>query len=306
MILDPNNTWRCGKIQYSLYAHNNEISGDPGLGEISGGRLAKPHAFPWIVKMCESTKNGSLFCGCVGTLITHKHVLTAWACVNEEDGHYCTARDLSKGDHKVILGRNHIPDPDDDSLYTIPIIGVKVPVYAGLNCKRQKQINRRTEIFNRHDFAMLILKEKVKFSDQVQPICLPNPGESHNGQRAIAAGWGMFATNNKQDDWTGQQSKFLKRVNLSVSKTKYSNDKMLGTKVEFDNGEWQDPCAGDGGGPLMYQDPDSDRWVIIGTLKGSGFDCRTGKMHSQEGKKEGYWNKVSAHTNWILETLGID
>ena len=31
---------------------------------------------------------------------------------------------------------------------------------------------------------------------------------------------------------------------------------------------------------------------LSGTLKGSGFDCRTGKMHSQEGKKEGYWNKV--------------
>ena len=29
----------------------------------------------------------------------------------------------------------------------------------------------------------------------------------------------------------------------------------------------QDPCAGDSGGPLMYQDPDSGRWVIIGWLK---------------------------------------
>ena len=26
-----------------------EISGDPGLGEISGGRNAKPHAFPWYL-----------------------------------------------------------------------------------------------------------------------------------------------------------------------------------------------------------------------------------------------------------------
>ena len=29
----------------------------------------------------------------------------------------------------------------------------------------------------------------------------------------------------------------------------------------------QDPCAGDSGGPLMYQDPDSGRWVIIGWLE---------------------------------------
>ena len=26
-----------------------EISGDPGLGEISGGRLAEPHDFPWYL-----------------------------------------------------------------------------------------------------------------------------------------------------------------------------------------------------------------------------------------------------------------
>ena len=28
---------------------DHEISGDPGLGEISGGRLAEPHAFPWYL-----------------------------------------------------------------------------------------------------------------------------------------------------------------------------------------------------------------------------------------------------------------
>ena len=70
--------------------------------------------------------------------------------------------------------------------------------------------------------------------------------------------------NNTKDPWTRQQSKFLKRVNLRVSNTTYKHSKMFGTKVEYKRGEWQDPCAGDSGGPLMYQDPDSGRWVIIG------------------------------------------
>ena len=69
---------------------------------------------------------------------------------------------------------------------------------------------------------------------------------------------------NKQDPWTAYQSKFLKRVNLRVSNTTYKHIKMFGTVVEFKRGEWQDPCAGDSGGPLMYQDPDSGRWIIIG------------------------------------------
>ena len=60
------------------------------------------------------------------------------------------------------------------------------------------------------------------------------------------------------------QSTFLKRVNLRVSNTTYKRYKMFGTELEKKNGVWQDPCSGDSGGPLMYQDPESDRWVIIG------------------------------------------
>ena len=39
------------------------------------------------------------------------------------------------------------------------------------------------------------------------------------------------------------------------------------TEVEFKDGEYQDPCEGDSGGPLMYENPQSDgsaKWVIIG------------------------------------------
>ena len=57
----------------------------------------------------------------------------------------------------------------------------------------------------------------------------------------------------------------LKRVNLMVSKKKYKKYKMFGTELEFKRGEWQAPCSGDNGGPLMYQDSVSDRWVIIGS-----------------------------------------
>ena len=49
---------------------------------------------------------------------------------------------------------------------------------------------------------------------------------------------------------------------------------MFGTKVEFKRGEYQDPCAGDGGGPLMVRIDKTkagrpsiakyNRWVLIG------------------------------------------
>ena len=52
-----------------------------------------------------------------------------------------------------------------------------------------------------------------------------------------------------------------------VSNTTYKHKKMFGTKVGKENGEPQDPCKGDGGGPLMSRTKDSEgqpRWVIIG------------------------------------------
>ena len=80
-----------------------------------------------------------------------------------------------------------------------------------------------------------------------------------------------YAQFNKDTNWTGAQSDLLKRVTLTVSKTKYNHTKMFGTLVEgpadSGKGEWQDPCAGDAGGPLMYQEPSSNKWVIIGWLE---------------------------------------
>ena len=46
---------------------------------------------------------------------------------------------------------------------------------------------------------------------------------------------------------------------------------MLGTVLngpaDSGKGEWQDVCAGDGGGPLMLPTRGTERWVIIGSLE---------------------------------------
>merc|ERR1711974_404083 len=64
---------------------------------------------------------------------------------------------------------------------------------------------------------------------------------------------------------TREQSTQLKRVNLRVSMKNFKHFKMFGTELKKGpDGVYQDPCAGDSGGPLMYQDKGSGRWMLIG------------------------------------------
>ena len=74
-------------------------------------------------------------------------------------------------------------------------------------------------------------------------------------------------TDNKIDAHTKLQSNLLKRVNLKITGSTEDHPKMFGTKVEFKRGEYQDPCSGDGGGPLMVLKDvgrTERRWVLIG------------------------------------------
>ena len=64
--------------------------------------------------------------------------------------------------------------------------------------------------------------------------------------------------------FSDEQSPDLRKVNLVVSNYTYPQKKMFGTVLKQEGGVFKDPCAGDSGGPLMYQIPGSGRWVIIG------------------------------------------
>ena len=53
----------------------------------------------------------------------------------------------------------------------------------------------------------------------------------------------------------------------------------------------------------MYLNESSSRSVLIGTVNGNGYDCRTGLVGEFEDQRDGIWNKVSAHMDWIEENM---
>jgi len=88
--------------------------------------------------------------------------------------------------------------------YTIPIIDVKYPPYAGFHTSDPES----------HDFALLVLKEPVEWSATVGSVCLPEPHEEFHNRVAFASGWGRIGP----PEISTRQSPELRIVDLVVRK----------------------------------------------------------------------------------------
>ena len=53
----------------------------------------------------------------------------------------------------------------------------------------------------------------------------------------------------------------------------------------------------------MYFNKTTFRYVLIGTVQGNGYDCETDAVYEFAGSTNGVWNKVSAHMQWIQDTM---
>ena len=140
--------------------------------------------------------------------------------------------DHSDGGRLAVLGRHTFKLSKLERYYTIPIIDVKYPPHQFLTNDNLS-----------HDFAMLVLKEPAKWSQNIHPICLPQQDEEFGGETATAAGWGRTAPKEISED----QSTKLKSVNLIVSDKKYKHTKMFGTELSTQKDEYKDACSGDSG-----------------------------------------------------------
>jgi len=255
---------------------------------ISGGSEAQAHQFPWMVRIV----GGCVKDKCGGTLISPRLVASAYHCsyYHGPGGDKSKPCDHSDNKRLAVLGHHKINLDlvDIGDYYTIPIIEAKYPNHG-------KQVFTPGQ-YDSHDFVIFVLKTPARLSSTVQPICLPVQGQDFSGEVAIAAGWGMTTT----PQVSPHQSPVLMAVNLTVDDKKYKHYNFFGTRLEKNlRGVYKDPCRGDSGGPLMYLSPDTNRYVLVGTVQGQGYDCKTDKYITVEGSNNGLWNKVSNWVDWI-------
>jgi len=258
--------WR---IDWQKLTNSGPMSSDCGVenapttnSRIQGGSFAAPNQYPWMVR---------LPVGCGGSLISDRHVLTAFHCIKyiALSGNDWTGEYLKVGVHDQY-------DPDD--FQWAPIKTAVWPKFTDGD----------------HDIAIVILKEPVTFGKKIQPVCLPaNKDLVYDGETCLAMGWGRHTLGDRS------QSRYLRKVPLEVEGTMRNKNYFTTFIRRNAANSVMEVCGGDSGGPLVHQDPATSRWTVIGTVYGGHYNCTSGTGEWGES----IWNKVTAHLDWINEVL---
>ena len=145
-----------------------------------------------------------------------------------------------------------------------------------------------------HDLALVKMDKKVRFQDNIIPICLPANDDLLIGEWGTVAGWGRLSEG-------GVLPSVLQHVQVPIVSNEKCKDMFLaGGRHEvipnifmcagYEEGK-KDSCQGDSGGPLVVKGAD-DRWFLAGIISW-GIGCA-------EPNLPGVCTRISVFREWIL------
>lgn len=230
---------------------------------IVGGIFARDHSWPWMAAFKE---NGYFFCG--GTLINDQWILTAAHCLS----------DLTNlASLKVTLGENNVNTAPNGLGAAKWIIHEQYDAYNTVN-----------------DIALVKLANKVTFTSNISPVCLPNGRSPVIGTIGMVTGWGTT-----QADGNGQVSPQLKQVAVPINPASVCGYGALPvTQIcagVLTTGAEKDSCQGDSGGPFVMKDKSTSAYYIAGIVS-YGESC---------GGRGAYTN-VKEFESWIARTISAN
>merc|ERR1719309_1083992 len=125
------------------------LENTPPLSRILDGNVTAPNQYPWMVRLG----------GCGGSLISNRHVLTAYHC---------------GFDKTVKVSTHHQYDENDYEEVAV-----------------EKWVYPDKKVVGSHDIAILVLDKPVTFDREIHPVCLPTSDDFvWKGEKVTAMGWG--------------------------------------------------------------------------------------------------------------------
>ncbi|XP_054715760.1 plasminogen-like [Uloborus diversus] len=260
----PHGTFECGNTPF---APDTTFS---SADRMVGGRVARPHSWPWQVSLRLKTHSHSHFCG--GTLINDQWVLTAAHCfISISDPFYVA---IHLGSH----------NKREESSFHQMRNAVKIISYPNLEGKEMENYDTH------HDMTLIKLNAPVKFTDGVQPACLPGQGwELPEGTACYTTGWG-------ETRGTGSNVLLKQTKQVVVSEQDCDTDDINTESQICVENVGNTPCKGDSGGPLVCKI--ENKWYIFGATSRATRDNQETALCATPGIST-IFSKVSDKVDWI-------
>lgn len=252
---------------------------------VVGGESVKRGAWPWLVAVyIKDTNSGNLSFNCGGNLVSTRTVITAAHCLRT------SKRTFRSNEVFVFLGRFNIRDQSE-------VGGKEVQV---------EQIIVHSDYMSKDssydaDIAVIILLERVKFTEFIRPICLWYGSDSLSsivGQLGTVVGWG-------RDGMGNILTPEPKKINIPVvsdAECLRSSDtyRYITSQRTFCAGgrDGRGPCNGDSGGGMAFMRNKkwNKKWMLRGIVSASLADpivntCDLGEYV--------VFTDVAKHVSWI-------
>ncbi|XP_011630885.1 serine protease gd-like [Pogonomyrmex barbatus] len=253
---------------------------------ISNGQKTLPGQWPWLVALF-IVRTEHVF-QCAGSILTHKHVITAAHCLKFSS---YTNETIPPNVLEVALGRFHLHAWREQGTENRQVASYIIhPDYAHSNTGDS-------------DLAILILRTPVEYSSFIKPVCMwsgPTRLQSVVNKMAYVVGWGRDEFGHR---YTEEPRMAMVPI-VSLEDCLLSDPRFiyLISNRTFCAGlqDNSGPCNGDSGSGLVLFDPVTRRYQLRGIVSRSVYDRSEPVC---DLTKYIVFVDVARYSSWILQQI---